>query len=110
MPDILIRGADKPFNCFTCDLSYLGGERLFCCITEHEVIRSAIAPDCPIVELPPHGDLISAGAVFAILDELIKRCENDDMTFALNWARESIGRLPVVIPESSAQLHEEGRE
>ena len=62
MADILIRGMDKPHNCFQCDLSYLRGERLFCHVTKDEVLRSKIAPDCPIHELPEHGDLIDRDA------------------------------------------------
>lgn len=62
MADILIRGMDKPYNCFHCDLSYLRGERLFCCVTKDEVLRSKIASDCPIQELPEHGDLIDMDA------------------------------------------------
>ena len=68
MADILIRGMDKPFNCFACDLSHLRGERLFCCVTKGEVIRSKIASDCPIHELPPHGDLIDRVAFRAEMD------------------------------------------
>lgn len=58
MADILIRGMNKPHNCFRCVLSHLRGERLFCYITKDEVLRSKIAPDCPLHELPEHGDLI----------------------------------------------------
>ena len=67
MPDILIRGMDKPHNCFQCDLSYLRGERLFCHVTKDEVLRSKIAPDCPIQELPEHGDLISRKQAFQMM-------------------------------------------
>lgn len=63
MPDILIRGMDKPFNCFACDLSRLSGERLFCCVTKDEVLRYKIAPDCPLHELPEHGELIDRDAL-----------------------------------------------
>lgn len=63
MADILIRGMDKPCNCFHCNLSYLSGERLFCHVTKDEVIRSKIASDCPIIELPEHGDLIDVSKI-----------------------------------------------
>jgi len=63
MDDILIRGMDKPHNCFQCDLSYLRGERLFCHVTKDEVLRHKIASDCPIQELPEHGDLIDVSKI-----------------------------------------------
>lgn len=69
MADILIRGMDKPHNCFRFDLSYLRGERLFCCVTKDEVLRCKIAPECPIQELPEHGDLIDRVAFRAEMDK-----------------------------------------
>ena len=57
MPDILIR-MKMPHNCFQCPLSVLNGERLFCKVTKEEVLRAKLAPECPLVELSPHGDLI----------------------------------------------------
>lgn len=67
MTDILICGMDKPHNCFQCDLSYLRGERLFCHVIKDEVLRSKIASDCPIIELPEHVDLISRKQAFQMM-------------------------------------------
>ena len=75
MADILIRGMDKPFNCFACDLSYLRGERLFCCVTKDEVIRYKIASDCPLHELPEHGDLIEAEPIKRFITDGLNRKE-----------------------------------
>lgn len=94
MADILIRGMDKPHNCFLCDLSYLMGERLFCHITKDEVLRSKIASDCPINELPEHGDLIDRDALET--DLVLWNGECGDPAFS----EEAIDNAPVVIPSN----------
>lgn len=60
---VLIKGVEMPHNCFLCNLSVLNGERLFCEITKEEVLRTKIAIDCPLIEVPPHGRLIDADAL-----------------------------------------------
>ena len=60
---ILIKGMEMPKNCFLCPLSFLQGERLFCVQTKEEVLRAKIDSNCPLVELPPHGDLIDREAL-----------------------------------------------
>lgn len=91
MADILIRGMDKPHNCFRCDLSYLRGERLFCHVTKDEVLRSKIAPECPIQELPPHGDLID-------MDDL--QTERIVIRGTVGYIAHAIQNAPVVIPSN----------
>lgn len=55
---VLIKGMTMPHNCFLCPLSVMNGERVYCEVTKDEVLRAKIAQDCPLIELPPHGDLI----------------------------------------------------
>ena len=66
---ILIKGMKMPHNCLYCPLSVLNGERLFCEITNDEVLRSKIAQGCPLVEVPPHGRLIDADEAHIDADE-----------------------------------------
>ena len=73
MPDILIRGMEMPHNCFQCQLSVLKGERLFCEVTKEEVLRKKLAPECPLHELPPHGDLISRDEAVSVLQNIGSR-------------------------------------
>ena len=48
---VLIKGMEMPKNCFMCYLSRLNGERLFCNVTDEEVLRYKIAPECPMTEV-----------------------------------------------------------
>ena len=69
MADILIRGMEMPKGCKSCKLSSdshcnATGQWLF----STDLLRSGFnwktcrLPDCPIVELPEHGDLIDRDA------------------------------------------------
>lgn len=85
MPDILIRGMEMPKSCAGCDFyNVISG----CCtrtgtkITFSELTTRSV--DCPLVELPPHGDLIQRSDVLAVVDEayeygvVIKRKDFDE--------------------------------
>lgn len=72
MADILIRGMEMPKGCKSCKLSSdshcnATGQWLF----STDLLRSGFnwktcrLPDCPIVELPEHGDLIDRGEIVA---------------------------------------------
>ena len=64
---VLVKGMEMPKNCFCCSMSHLEGERLFCRRLKDEVLRRKVDPDCPLIELPPHGRLIDADAFKAML-------------------------------------------
>ena len=69
MADILIRGMEMPRNCWECKFSseydVVGGTALGCLITMKTKERDdKPTPDwCPLIELPPHGDLIDRDAL-----------------------------------------------
>ena len=98
MPDILIRGMEMPRTCADCHdadlptaIAWLGAK----CPWAHGIIdpgvydlRHGRHPDCPLLELPPHGDLIDMDKIR--YTELYGGVE---VTTA-NW----IDSLPVVVP------------
>lgn len=52
---ILIKGMEMPKNCYECDFCTYG----YCPHLNSHVSNSQERDsDCPIIELPPHGDLI----------------------------------------------------
>jgi len=75
MPDILIRGVELPkYGCAGC--YFKTGK--YCGIIEKNEnveeysLRAERHPDCPLIELPPHGDLIDR-------DEFVKsQCNSCD--------------------------------
>lgn len=63
MADILIRGMYKPKNCMFCpcmDREY-GSCNITGTVHRRELLHLS-ADDCPLVELPEHGDLIDRDA------------------------------------------------
>jgi len=99
MPDILIRGMEMPGSCAACDFYNVISGR--CTRTGTKINFSELTTrsvDCPISELPPHGDLISSENVIETIERLRDKSGNDEMAFALNWALRLIREKPVIIP------------
>lgn len=88
---VLIKGMEMPSVCFECHLSY---DCMSCIATGTKFWNrddafdpdTARLPDCPLVELPPHGDLIDREAL-AFEDDIY------------GWRDKKIVKAaPVVIP------------
>lgn len=106
MPDILIRGMDMPKTCADCHdadlptaISWLGAK----CPLAHGIIDPGVYdlrherhPDCPIHELPPHGDLID---LFKLLHP-----EGDPFNGPMAVTACTIIEQPTVIPANKEAL------
>lgn len=106
MPDILIRGMEMPETCAICKIrscnSYcpLNIEIKFFfdpsntgfdfCTGRHS--------DCPLHELPPHGDLILKDDAIVAVKLLSDLCPEYRKILAVLW--DQIKDLPVIIQES----------
>lgn len=107
MADILIRGMEMPKTCADCHdadlptaIAWLGAK----CPWSTGIIppgtydlRNGRHPDCPIVELPPHGDLID-------LDErltgILYDSVSDDSSMVTKTIRDWLGfadELPTIV-------------
>ena len=92
MPDILIRGMEMPKTCSQCPLCY---DYMMCSLRDGRFSRMGESfdccemrlADCPLIELPPHGDLISKQTALAAL--------YSDYAYA---AMDVIEEVPVVVP------------
>lgn len=101
---IYIKGMEMPQNCLQCyctDSEY--GE----CVLDTE----KRCPDdykkradwCPLVELPPHGDLISREWLVVIGQHLMNIAKNDDIANGVKW-------LWQYVIEAQTIIEAEGRE
>lgn len=93
MPDILIRGMEMPGSCAACDFYNVISGR--CTRTGTKINFSELTTrsvDCPISELPPHGDLIDRDNLEP--DLAIWNGECGDPAFST----EAIDNAPVVVP------------
>ena len=99
---VLIKGINKPTNCFLCHLSYMRTERLFCYLTNEEIIGAKIASECPLIPVPNHGRLIDASELQKTIHEhdyLLKdvwnTTDNGMFTIGIDYA---IFTAPTIIP------------
>lgn len=79
---ILIKGAELPKSCERCSLCYFqikgtNGNKCFCeithkAMTEHETWGGR-HPDCPLVDIPPHGRLIDADETKRVFGEYFEK-------------------------------------
>ena len=78
---ILIKGMEMPKNCNECPLHFYEGQGICSCralpaIDDDEILKpwKKKRKDCPLVQVPPHGDLIDVEAFLATQREIY--CEN----------------------------------
>ena len=96
---VYIKGMEMPRNCQECQFW----------LFEIEKCRFAdVKPDCPLVAVPDHGDLIDRDAVVMRLAEWSKRLiesygENDEYVKCLSLVLEGLGYDDVVITEERSE-------
>ena len=94
---VLIKGIEMPTRCWDCLLNTYG----YCMASEHSDIIPSDAPIpdwCPLVPVPPHGDLIDRDALMADA-EPVK--DWTGVTKNVVWEKQ-INRAPVIIPAEEA--------
>lgn len=66
---ILIKGMEMPKNCFDCPACSKGPMDWHCSLLE-EVVYWGVErkPNCPLIEIPPHGDLVDRNELLAEYD------------------------------------------
>ena len=67
---ILIKGMEMPNNCWECPLM----SNLSCSYNNEIISNTQRREDCPIIEVPPHGDLIDRDVLRASFKESIDEC------------------------------------
>ena len=99
---VYIKGMEMPKSCYSCPLRKRNGIDIVCPVAQE---RFSVADvnilfyrlnSCPLVPVPPHGDLIDR-------DAILKKCEfvctdNDEDIRAVRYS--IIENAPTVIPEN----------
>ena len=97
---ILIKGMDMPKNCKACVCSnYYDRMDMFMCDITNEQIdekqwKRERHPNCPLIELPPHGRLIDA-------DEIEMPCL--ETTADQKWMEIAIKSTPTIIEAEGSE-------
>ena len=78
---ILIKGMEIPTSCYLCPCNKDDGFGFFTCgVTHSECDFIRFPTDCPLIPVPPHGDLMDRDDFFATCPELVdgyKRISDD---------------------------------
>ena len=107
MPDIMICGMDMPEGCLSCNLRATSGLDEWMCMANRMRFPSwedgwngdkYRHVDCPLVELPPHGDLILKDDAIVAVKLLSDLYPEYRKILAVLW--DQIKDLTVIIPES----------
>lgn len=106
---ILIKGIKMPDNCYDCPLNY---DYIDCMARNEETERVRVfllnnerSPNCPLIELPDHGDLIDRDALMAKYAEEVKPSNNSDFMRPPRWndAVQLTELAPAVIPAERSE-------
>lgn len=93
---ILIKGMEMPTSCRACMFSRTDSRNVdWCVLTEKD-----LPCDCPLVPVPPHGDLIDKSGV-----EVLSWYEKDegDFTDGVLFVLDKLDELPVIIPAEEGE-------
>lgn len=82
MSDILIRGMEMPKSCGYCPLRHEARDGDECYLGASMTEYQKRPDDCPLVPIPPHGDLVDLIAPFKAqyLDEMTEEWEEKMVT------------------------------
>lgn len=86
---VIIRGMDVPKGCNDCQLGW--------CPIRLEHGNGRVAPDCPISEVPPHGDLIDRSWIERVLEENIMESTSTLTKAALKMMINLLDSTPAVV-------------
>lgn len=92
MSDILIRGMEMPKSCGYCPLRYEARDGDECYLGASLTEYQKRPDDCPLVPVPPHGDLIDRDA---LMDS-----DGDLWDGMWGWSGVKIANAPTIIPAS----------
>lgn len=101
MPEILIRGMEMPTDCYTCRFRTTSGlDEWMCMVSKNRFMAWEAGwngdeyrhTNCPLVELPEHGDLIERNP----LVKLFNSRETDERWGWLDG--EDLLNAPVIVP------------
>ena len=100
--NILIKGMELPHDCEECKLCEIipvGAYQIFrkCVVLNRKAEYVIRRKDCPLVELPPHGDLISREWLVCIGLHLMNIAKNDDIANGVKWLWQYAIEAPTII-------------
>ena len=105
MADILIRGMEMPTGCASCDFAIYHTDSAYhyCFWLKKVFIKpDAKLKDCPLIELPPHGDLIDRDAI--LHEDVLHYVDTLNSSFGSRVKFSDLVRgAPVIVPPNKGE-------
>lgn len=92
---VLIKGMKMPKYCGECDIEWCTRWKKL--IVAGMPIAKSRPSDCPLIELPPHGDLISREQLVDIGLHLMNIAKNDDIANGVKWLWQYVIEAPAIL-------------
>ena len=93
---VYIKGMEMPENCFDCPCC--NGENGYCQLRK-EYVYGEVPRSCPLVPVPPHGDLIDQDAYRdEFMDGVYDLCNDDPDNCRANSIIDLFDSAPTIIP------------
>ena len=102
---VVIKGMDIPQSCYMCDMIELSGAISCPHANNPRNSERGRALDCPLIEIPDHGDLIDRDALMARYAEEVSPSNHSDFMRPPRWndAVQLTELAPVVIPAERSE-------
>ncbi len=101
---VLIKGMEMPTNCWFCSVKSWDDDE-YVCPFSGRTVKSGDADanrheDCPLIELPYHGDLVDQKEIMREFAVRVRASNNSDFAKEPTWndAVSLVESAPVVIP------------
>lgn len=107
---VYIKGMEMPKSCgdckaFVCYKQWAGDRGdCFCGITKNDAKENEKNADCPLVPVPPHGDLIDRDALEKEAQKRMLMCNKNDNQFQKPYEiMRAIALDPTIIPAEEGE-------
>lgn len=104
---LLIKDMEMPKNCLECVFYRTSSQDYdYCCISS-AIPKGYIPADCPLIELPDHGDLIdreyAVGSACSGRIRALPTTEDGEDWIRVEEVRQSLKSVPAVIPAERSE-------
>lgn len=105
MADLLIRGVEMPKGCYFDEPPYrcLFCDGLKCVILKTVCPSYERLPNCPLIELSTHGELIDHDKLLVLMSNEIVRRGGDERAIGIAWAQSAVEFAPTVIEANEVE-------
>lgn len=105
--NVLIKGMEMPENCCECPINLYLCKHGFKYLLQHRELYDKRADDCPLVPVPPHGDLVDIDAYRdEFMNGVYALCRDDSDNYRANAIIDLFDAAPIIIDAEEEERQE----